>query len=77
MFSNALSQALNAGGASTQSTSTNPPAPSVPNSMNLPGSNENLADRYATELQTMREMGLFEEMINIQALVISNGKREI
>lgn len=90
MFSNALSQALNAagtggggntgtaiGGAITQSTSAqlNPP-PAVPNSPNLPGSNENLADRYATELQTMREMGLFEEMINIQALVVSNGDVE-
>lgn len=84
MFSNALSQALNAagpgtGGASTQSTSAqlNPPAPSNPSSMNLPASNENLADRYAAELQTMRELGLFEEMINIQALVVSNGECEI
>lgn len=85
MFSNALSQALNAAGTgtgtgtvSTQSTSaqSNPSAPSGPNPLNLPGSNDNLADRYATELQTMREMGLFEELINIQALVISNGDVE-
>lgn len=82
MFSNALSQALNAAGgtgpgtvtggtASTQSTSaqpnTAPPAPAL---------SDNLAERYATELQTMREMGLFEELMNIQALVISNGDVE-
>lgn len=87
MFSNALSQALSAAGtgtgggggpALTQSTSAhmNPPAPSVPSSLNLPESNENLTDRYATELRTMQEMGLFEELINIQALVISNGDVE-
>lgn len=76
MFSNALSQALNATGTSatsTQSTSTPNPAQSVPS---VPGSNDNLAERYATELQTMREMGLFEELINIQALVVSNGDVE-
>lgn len=83
MFSNALSQALNAAGTGagtgSQSTSTstqnNPPASAAPSTMNLPGSNENLAERYATELQTMREMGLFEELINIQALVVSNGEQ--
>lgn len=80
MFSNALSQALSAAGtasgttaaaASTQSTSAQPDRPT-----NLPDSNENLAERYATELQTMREVGLFEDMVNIQALVISNGDVE-
>lgn len=81
MFTNALSQALLQAGpgttASTQSTSAQPNStPSVPNPSNVPESNENLAERYATELQTMREMGLFEEMINIQALVISNGDVE-
>lgn len=78
MFSNALSQALNAASTgtatSTQSTSAQPnsvrPRPS-----NLP-SNDNHAERYATELQTMREMGLYEELINIQALVVSNGDVE-
>lgn len=74
MFSNALSQALsNATGtaASTQSTS-NP----TQNPLNLSGSNENLAERYANELKTMREMGLFEELMNIQALAVSNGDVE-
>lgn len=80
MFSNALSQALSAAGgtgpSSTQSTSAQPnPAPSA-NQLNLPASNDNLAERYATELQTMREMGLYEELINIQALVVSNGNVE-
>lgn len=78
MFSNALSQALNAAGtgSSTQSTSTQPTSTPAPNVLDLPGSNDNLAERYATELQTMREMGLFEELINIQALAISNGDVE-
>lgn len=78
MFSNALSQALNATGssASPQSTSTQPsPAPSA-GGQNSSSSNDNLAERYATELQTMREMGLFEELMNIQALVVSNGDVE-
>lgn len=80
MFSNALSQALNAAGSggggssggggvtgySNQSTSAQP----------NPSSNENLAERYANELQTMREMGLFDEMNNIQALAVSNGDVE-
>lgn len=82
MFSNALSQALNAAGtgASTQSTSASTPAQpnttSTDDALNLAGSNENHAERYANELQTMREMGLSEELINIQALVISNGNVE-
>lgn len=78
MFSNALSQALNAAGtgASTQSTSAQPnPAPPA-DPLNLPGPAENLAERYASELKTMREMGLFEELDNIQALVVSNGNVE-
>lgn len=40
------------------------------------GNMERLAEQYATELQTMREMGLFDEMANIQALVMSNGNVE-
>lgn len=83
MFSNALSQALSAAGAgsatgaSTQSTSAQQSNPTQSASaLNLPGSNENLAERYANELQTMREMGLFEELMNIQALVVSNGDVE-
>lgn len=78
MFSNALSQALNAASTgtatSTQSTSSQPNSARTRPS-NVP-SNENLAERYATELQTMREMGLYEELINIQALVVSNGDVE-
>lgn len=79
MFSNALSQALSAAGgtgASTQSTSAQPNPVASGQQLNLPGSNDNLAERYASELQTMREMGLYEELINIQALVVSNGNVE-
>lgn len=82
MFSNALSQALSAAGAggttgaSTQSTSAQPNSTQTASAVNLPGANDNLAERYANELQTMREMGLFEELINIQALVVSNGDVE-
>lgn len=78
MFSNALSRALNAAGGSAtspQSTSTQPAAAAT-QSASAPVANENLAERYATELQTMREMGLFEELMNIQALVVSNGDVE-
>lgn len=39
-------------------------------------SGENLAQRYASELQTMREMGLFDELANVQALAVSNGDVE-
>lgn len=39
-------------------------------------SNENHALRYANELQTMREMGLMDELMNIQALAVSNGDVE-
>lgn len=82
LFTNALSQALlaqlagaGAAGAATSATgsaegataSTAPPPQS---------GNENLAARYANELQTMREIGLFDEMVNIQALVVSNGDVE-
>ncbi|XP_031639750.1 uncharacterized protein LOC116351750 [Contarinia nasturtii] len=88
IFSNALSQALFAAGAggagsaesggsdtvtSTQSTSAQPNPSDAPN---LSSSNENYAERYANELQTMREMGLFEDMMNIQALIVSNGDVE-
>lgn len=80
MFSNALSQALSAAGAgtgaSTQSTSAQPNQTQSASAVNLPSANDNLAERYANELQTMREMGLFEELINIQALVVSNGDVE-
>lgn len=82
MFSNALSQALSAAGAgaatatSAQSTSAQPNPTQSASAANLPGANENLAERYASELQTMREMGLFEELMNIQALVVSNGDVE-
>lgn len=84
MFTNALSQALSQAGTGTtasstqQSTSAQPDAvpAAAANPSNVPGSNENLAERYANELQTMREMGLFEELINIQALVVSNGDVE-
>lgn len=78
MFSNALSQALNAAGtgSSTQSTSTQPTTTPAPNVLDLPASNENPAARYASELQTMREMGLFDEVINIQALEVCDGDVE-
>lgn len=37
---------------------------------------ERLAETYVNELRTMREMGLFDEVVNIQALVMSNGDVE-
>lgn len=72
MFSNALSQALSqATGPSNQSTSSQ----STP-SQSASNQEENLIERYATELQTMREMGLSQEHINVRALVLSNGDVE-
>lgn len=84
MFTNALSQALISSGntatssnastpSSTTSSTTNPATAAA---TNLPGSSDNLSERYANELQMMREMGLFEDLINIQALAISNGDVE-
>lgn len=71
LFTNALSQALRSGRSSSGASSQLPSS-----AANNSGTNDNLARRYANELQTMREMGLFEEMINIQALVVSNGDVE-
>lgn len=75
MFSNALSQAL----MSTNSSSATPNPPSATQSQpsNEPAAaNENLAERYVNELQTMHEMGLFDDLVNIQALTVSNGDVE-
>lgn len=66
LFSNALSQAL----ASSSSVT-----PTSEGDQAL-GSNENLHERYAAKLQTMREMGLFDDIINLQALAITNGDVE-
>lgn len=72
LFSNALSQALFAQLGGTANADNN--AASVAQAAQ--SANENLAERYANELQTMREIGLFDEMANIQALVVSNGDVE-
>lgn len=80
IFSNALSQALFAAGAgsagasntstSTQSTSAQP---NPSDAQNVSNSQENVAERFANELQTMREMGLQDEMTNLEALLVTNG----
>lgn len=82
LFTNALSQALlaqlagaGAGGGTTNAATTGSTASSTA-APPAQVSNENLAERYASELQTMREIGLFDEMVNIQALVVSNGDVE-
>lgn len=75
LFTNALSQALLAqlaGAGATNAATTGSSTAAPPAQV----SNENLAERYASELQTMREIGLFDEMVNIQALVVSNGDVE-
>lgn len=78
LFTNALSQALLAqlagAGAATAGSGSGGATASI--AQPAQGTNENLAERYADELQTMREIGLFDEMVNIQALVVSNGDVE-
>lgn len=78
LFSNALSNALLfSQQPSTQSSSQQPQAEQSQRQSQLGATGEdNLAERYANELRTMREMGLSEEMVNIQALVVSNGDVE-
>lgn len=81
LFTNALSQALlaqlaGAGAASAPTTGGGAEANAPSVAQPAQSSNENLAERYASELQTMREIGLFDEMVNIQALVVSNGDVE-
>lgn len=66
-LANALSQAILANSDRSGSVQS---AQSQPASLDP---NENHALRYANELQTMREMGLMDELINIQALAVSNG----
>lgn len=76
LLSNALSQALLGHGQSPVTPANPTPIQADATALNPPTENDNLAERYANELHTMREMGLFEEMINIQALVLSNGDVE-
>lgn len=77
LFSNALAQAL--GQAASPSVTAAASAPSNEEEVAATGRaaiNENMAERYASELQLMREMGLFDEVTNVQALVVSNGNVE-
>lgn len=53
---------------SSHSATTDPGTSSVHSSGN--------SQRYAAELQTMREMGLTEESSNLQALILCNGNVE-
>lgn len=69
IFSNALSQAL-------ASSSSVAPEPDTTGENQATESNENLHERYASKLQTMREMGLFDDITNLQALDITNGDVE-
>lgn len=80
---NALSQAILANSlnpetapATATATATVPPTQNQPADEILPDANENHAERYANELQTMREMGLLDELVNVEALVVSNGNVE-
>lgn len=41
-----------------------------------PAPDVNMAERYANELVLMQEMGLQDEQINVQALLVSNGNVE-
>lgn len=83
-FSNALSNAMlyrqrpTPAGQRPQQQDATQQTQRQPSAANIPGGtdDENLRERFATELQTMREMGLTEDMINIQALVVSNGDVE-
>lgn len=69
-FSNALSQAL---ASSSSGTSNANPTGSTETQQDP---NQVLSARYSNELRTMREMGLYNELINLQALAISNGDVE-
>lgn len=70
MFSDALSQALSS--AQTAATTT---APIIPdNTIVTPPADTQLNEaRYASELQTMRDMGLLDDQVNLQALILCNG----
>lgn len=72
-LANALSQAMLASSDRSGTAGTVQPAQNQPAVLD---SNENHALRYANELQTMREMGLLDELMNIQALAVSNGDVE-
>lgn len=78
LFTSALSQALLAqlAGAGAGAAGTTAAGGAANAAQMAQSSNENHAERYANELQTMREIGLFDEMVNIQALVVSNGDVE-
>lgn len=70
MFSDALSAALNsAAPALPASTASNVPEAIV----TPPTDMESNSARYATELQTMRDMGLIDDQVNLQALILCNG----
>lgn len=67
MFSDALSQALNSAQAAPsvdvpENTIVTPPVDLLQNEA-----------RYASELQTMRDMGLLDDQVNLQALMLCNG----
>lgn len=74
IFSNALSQALASSSNAPASTDAPVTTPIATNQSSE--SNENLSVRYASELQTMREMGLQDDITNLRALDMSNGEVE-
>jgi len=64
----------------TTSTTTTPTGVSSSQSTSDAGSSSiqpsESRQQYASELQTMREMGLTEEVSNLQALIVCNGNVE-
>lgn len=71
-FGTALSQVLSQVQAQNDAANT-----ASPQAQAVPAAPEgNLATRYATELVLMQEMGLFDEEVNIQALIVSSGNVE-
>lgn len=82
LLSNALSQALLSTPARADGTVTRPeamvesPSGGAAGAAVVASENDNLLARYQNELATMREMGLYDEHINVQALAVSNGDVE-
>lgn len=77
LLTEALSQALMQAGSSAQGGNANEAASTASAADSAEqAATENLAERYANELRTMQEMGLFDEVVNTQALVMSNGDVE-
>lgn len=67
MFANALNHAFN------PSRTESEPRPATTPTLNTPIITAQLDNTYSNELQLMREMGLYNENLNMQALLLCNG----